>query len=95
MIDEEQRFEAKLARFDTLPMRRPPKRTEILPGDHEIDIAWVQWAMAPGEERAWVRLDEGVEHIEFEAHEGRAYRIVWDGNKPALRVAGESATGEP
>lgn len=94
MIGEEQRFDAKLARFDKLPMRTPPKHTEILPGDHEIDIAWVRWAMAPGEKRTWVRLGEGVEHITFEAHEGRAYTIVWDGHKPTLRVSGESGPEE-
>ena len=84
-IDEERRFDAKLARFDSLPLRRPPKRSEILGGEHEIDVAWVLWAAAPGEKRTWVRVNEGVEHIEFEAREGRTYRLVWDGNKPALR----------
>ena len=88
MIDETQRFDAKLARLDTLPLRTPPKRAEILPGDHVLDIAWVQWAMVPGSKRTWVRVNEGIEHIEFEAHEGRTYTIAWDGGKPALRETG-------
>ena len=88
MIGAEMRFDAKLARFDSLPLRKPPKRSEILAGDHVIDVTWVQWAMAPDEKRTWVRINEGVEHIEFEAREGRTYTIAWGTSLPVLRVRG-------
>ena len=85
MIDEEQRFDAKLGRLDSLPLRSSPKRAEVLPGKHVIDVAWAQWALAPGSKRSWVLVNEGVERIEFEALEGAVYGMVWDGDKPALR----------
>jgi len=90
MIGEEMRFDAQLARFDSLPMRTPPKRSEILGGDHVLDVSWVQWAMAPNENRTWVRINEGVEHIEFRAREGRTYTIAWGTSKPVLKVRGET-----
>ena len=61
---------------------------KLLGGDHVLDVTWVQWAMAPNTKRTWVRVNEGVEHIEFEAREGRVYAIVWEGSRPVLRVRG-------
>ena len=90
MIGEEMRFDAKLERFDSLPLRSPPKRSEILGGDHVLDVSWVQWAMASNKKRTWVRINEGVEHIEFQAREGRTYSIGWGTSKPVLRVRGET-----
>ena len=90
MIGEEMRFDAKLERFDSLPLRSPPKRSEILGGDHVLDVSWVQWAMASDKKRTWVRINEGVEHIEFQAREGRTYSISWGTSKPVLRVRGET-----
>jgi hypothetical protein len=83
-IGESERFEAKLVRFDTLPLRNSPKKSEILPGEHALDIAWVHFVLAPGPKKAWLRDANGVEHIAFEAEEGRSYRVVWKLGRPEL-----------
>jgi len=90
-ISEERKFTAKLTRFDTLPLRTPPKKSEILPGEHTIEVVWMLHALAPGAKKAWLRSGMGTETISFEADEARTYRIVWGEGRPALR-ADEDAT---
>jgi len=89
--DESGTFTAKLTRFDTLPLRQPPSKSEILPGEHAIEVAWIRKALAPGPKKAWVRTGIGVETIAFEAREGKVYRIVWGDGRPSLRVDKDAA----
>ena len=84
-IDEERKFVARFSRFDTLPLRNPPKKVEILPGDHTIEFAWMLQKLAPGPKKAWLRTDMSTETIAFEAQEGKTYRLVWGEGRPELR----------
>ena len=85
-IDDTRKFTAKLVRFDTLPLRHSPKESEILPGDHTIEVAWVLHALAPGPKKAWLRAGTGSETIAFEADENKVYRIIWEDGRPQLRI---------
>ena len=85
-IDESRKFIARFTRFDTLPLRNPPKRCEVLPGEHTIEIAWMLQTLAPGPKKAWLRTAMSTETIPFRAEEGRTYRLVWGGERPALRA---------
>jgi len=85
-IDASRKFTAKLKRFDTLPLRTSPKESEILPGEHTIEIEWTLHVLAPGPKKAWVRAGMRSENIVFEADEGKEYRVVWADDRPRLRA---------
>jgi len=88
-IDDSRKFSAKLTRIDTLPLRKSPRESEILPGEHTIEVEWTLHVLAPGPKKAWVRAGTGAEHIAFEADEGREYRVVWADNRPRIRAVGD------
>ena len=85
-IDEERKFIAEFTRFDTLPLRNPPKKCEILPGEHTIEFAWMLQTLAPGPKKAWLRTTMSTATIAFEAEEGKTYRLVWGTDRPELRI---------
>ena len=86
-IDENRKFIAKFTRFDTLPLRSPPKKCEVLPGEHTIEIVWMLQTLAPGPKKAWLRSAMSTETVAFRAEEGRTYRLVWGDGRPELRAA--------
>jgi len=85
LASETERFEARLVRYDGVPVRRVHREIEVLPGEHAFDVAWSLSRVLPGKERAWVPVDSGSLQMAFELRPGFRYVLFWTGGEQPLR----------
>ena len=80
-----ERWEARLARLDGLPLRRTHREIELLPGNHTLDVAWTLSHRMAGTRPAWVPAASGTMEMTFELRGGFRYVLFWIGGDQPLR----------
>ncbi|MEM8886039.1 MAG: hypothetical protein AAGD14_18385 [Planctomycetota bacterium] len=84
-IEHDQRFEARLLRFDGVPNRSTRKEFEVLPGEHEFDVSWTRFRLLRGGRANWDPIDSGTLLMKFEVRAGFRYTLFWHGEDPPIR----------
>ncbi|MHC4452928.1 MAG: hypothetical protein ACYS0E_22770 [Planctomycetota bacterium] len=85
MIGDDEKWEARLARFDGIPVRHGRKQIEILPGEHTFDVSWTRSELLGSGRPTWMEIGAGSMAMTFELRGGFRYVLFWIGGDQPLR----------
>ena len=85
MIGDDEKWEARLARYDGVPTRHRRKQIEILPGEHTFDVSWTHSELLASGRPTWMEIGSGSVEMAFELRVGFRYVLFWIGGDQPLR----------